>query len=182
MRCLKEKYFYIHFGLTRRNDKSYCMKNAFKQVFALHQKQLVRLLGIHISEMKTTLIFLSIRVQWDQANTYCKWANKRLPSEAEWEKAARGTDGRIFPWGNPETSSTNFAEYICNFANYWEYERLRGGLLDIKGVCPTLHEWVVILKELVRMAHLICWGTQENGYLIGTTTIITNMLVQQIQL
>ncbi|HNJ14931.1 MAG TPA: formylglycine-generating enzyme family protein, partial [Anaerolineales bacterium] len=84
-----------------------------------------------------------VGVTWDQAQAYCGWANGQLPTEAQWEKAARGLAGNLYPWGNDEPA--------CDLVNFGyclgrttEVDAFPDGASDfgMYDMAGNLFEWV----------------------------------------
>jgi formylglycine-generating enzyme required for sulfatase activity len=84
-----------------------------------------------------------VGIGWKEAVKFCKWQNKRLPTEAEWEKAARGKRPVKYPWGNtpPDSSKLNYNEDIKKTTAVGSFETGKSdyGVYDLSG---NVAEWV----------------------------------------
>ena len=87
-----------------------------------------------------------VQVTWYDAVDYCRWAGKYLPSEAQWEKAARGEKGLVFPWGSKEPT-----HQLANYQKDWDglhtlwpvSEKIESSSpYGVKGMSGNVREWV----------------------------------------
>jgi formylglycine-generating enzyme required for sulfatase activity len=82
-------------------------------------------------------------VDWYEACAYCAWVGGSLPSEAQWEKAARGNDGRLYPWGNtqPEPDYLNYNQIVLDTTRVCAFPEGNSpyGICDLAG---NVSEWV----------------------------------------
>ncbi len=105
-----------------------------------------------------------VRVSWNDAYAYCRWRDLRLPSEAEWEKAARGTKGQAWPWGEPSRQEgaspaageanvlgkEDGATYTAMVGTF-EADRSPYGLYDMAG---NAREWVADWYDEIAYIHM----------------------------
>jgi formylglycine-generating enzyme required for sulfatase activity/regulator of sirC expression with transglutaminase-like and TPR domain len=130
---------FAEFLNTVDNVKGYYLDNKFGTLFyngRYHPRQGLKNYPIN-------------NVSWLAADAYCKWKDKRLPTEAEWEKAARGEFGRVYPWGN-FAPSDNLARYFMTWNEEEKHKVMLPVQALVEGQSPYgLHNMAGNVKEWV---------------------------------
>jgi len=110
-----------------------------------------------------------VYVDWKQAQAYCQWAGRQLPTEAQWEKAARGTDGAMYPWGDdpPDRSMANYNGSDTTRVGSYPVGASPYGALDMVG---NVWEWVNDWYDANYYSENII--NNPTGPISGTSTIL----------
>ncbi len=88
-----------------------------------------------------------VNIYWAQAERYCLWRGGRLPTEAEWEKAARGVDGRIYPWGNTiDCKHANYLGCVEGPSSVFDFD-IGQSPYGVYGMAGNVWEWVSTLYK-----------------------------------
>jgi len=121
----------------------------FEAYLAAHLKKYPTITGWVDRKVRADMVNKPIfGLQWKRCRNYCEWREKRMPTEAEWERAAKGTRNSIYPWGNepPDKTRANFGH--CCFVNkgkvhteigHYERGMTAEGIFDMGG---NVAEWV----------------------------------------
>jgi formylglycine-generating enzyme len=108
-----------------------------------------------------------VQVSWDDAQAFCDWAGLVLPSEEQWEKAARGTDGRLWPWGNepPTDRHCNFNMNVKDTTPVGRYSPLGDSPFGCADMVGNVWEWTASWFDTQQKWRVVrggSWGLYRN--------------------